>query len=332
MRKMILFFVLIFSLIILLIPGFIKRFVESRGEYKSMIEEEFNILYLDKENKKSFSIPLETLVFEIIKRNNNKDTHIETLKAKAVIYRTKILRTTKRYGIRKEEHPAYDICSDNSCCDLGLDSSNFLSNLSSNNNLNFIVMSIYSSNVKEAVEESSGEVILYKGELIHPYFTESAYIKTENSLYVLNEEIPYLLSVNSEIEKDSPYVDIENKISKEDFVKKIKEEYVYLDVSQLDISKDVYILSYTPSKRVFQMQVGNITISGDDFRELLGLNSSYITDIKTDKTNIYFYTNGMGHGMGFSEYGANQYAVNGREYTYLILMYYTGVDVVKLIP
>lgn len=50
--------------------------------------------------------------------------------------------------------------------------------------------------------------------------------------------------------------------------------------------------------------------------------------IKVSGSNVIFTTNGNGHGVGMSQYGANGYAKNGYKYDEILKHYYLGAEIV----
>ena len=61
---------------------------------------------------------------------------------------------------------------------------------------------------------------------------------------------------------------------------------------------------------------------------LLGLRSSDFT-VSESGSNIVFTTKGWGHGVGMSQYGANEMAKAGYNYSQILKHYYTGITIVK---
>ena len=76
------------------------------------------------------------------------------------------------------------------------------------------------------------------------------------------------------------------------------------------------------------MQLGNCIYTGTEIRRALGLSSAlfYVSFIDEDE-KILFTTNGYGHGVGMSQYGANGMAKEGKNYKEILNHYYTGTDV-----
>ena len=77
---------------------------------------------------------------------------------------------------------------------------------------------------------------------------------------------------------------------------------------------------------VHTVQAGNLSISGDDFRYLFNLPSAAFT-LKISGGNVTMTTTGEGHGVGFSQYGADTMAREGKTYKELLAFYYPGTIV-----
>jgi len=96
------------------------------------------------------------------------------------------------------------------------------------------------------------------------------------------------------------------------------------------ISGDVNleIKDYTGSGRVNTILINGVNIDGAKFRSLTGIKS---TNFRMERSgdNFTFYTVGYGHGVGMSQEGANQMAIEGKNYEEIIKHYYTGVEIVK---
>ncbi len=173
--------------------------------------------------------------------------------------------------------------------------------------------------VKEAVESTRGQVITYDGELITASFFSTSNGYTENSKDVWGGEYPYLQSVSSlwdeEVEgfleeQTIPVAEVEEKLG-----------------VQLNSDGTVgTILSYTEGKRIDQVRFKEKIITGKEIREKLGLRSADFT-WKQMGANVIVTTKGYGHGVGMSQYGANEMAKDGKKYQEIVQYYYQGVDI-----
>ena len=170
---------------------------------------------------------------------------------------------------------------------------------------------------------TKNQYITYDSEVIAAFFHANSGGKTEDVKYIWGEvEIPYLKSVAG-FEKD---LDEEIKIFKtEEFENLIKEKYDLYEYN----SGEVKVIDYTTSGRVNSVQLGDIKLKATDLRILLSLKSTNINIEATDEA-VTIKTNGYGHGIGMSQVGANQMALNGKKYDEIVKHYYTDVEIKRI--
>ena len=77
---------------------------------------------------------------------------------------------------------------------------------------------------------------------------------------------------------------------------------------------------------ILSLTVGNKTISGEEFRQLLELPSSNFTMQAADR-KIRFLCKGQGHGLGLSQYGGNVLAKEGKSYQEILRYYFPECEV-----
>ena len=177
----------------------------------------------------------------------------------------------------------------------------------------------YYNKIKKAVSATEGEFITYQGNYINAVYHSTSNGYTEDAVNVWKESYPYLKSVESSWDKNvSSY---ERTITK-DFQN-------LLDITGLtDEELEIKILSRDVNGRVQYVQIGDKIYTGIEFRNLLGLRSADF-DIEKNDNNIKITTRGYGHGVGMSQYGANEMAKAGYNYRQIINHYYTGVQIQK---
>ena len=108
-------------------------------------------------------------------------------------------------------------------------------------------------------------------------------------------------------------------------MEKIKSEYPDIEFGEINAS-GIKILSRSSGGRVEKIQIGNGVISGRNVREALSLPSAnFEIDISDDF--ITFTSNGSGHGVGMSQYGADGMAEKGYDYREILGHYYSGTQV-----
>ncbi len=182
------------------------------------------------------------------------------------------------------------------------------------------------SKVKKAVKATSGQVLLYDGNLASQalYFSSSAG-DTENAEDVFSNAYPYLVSVSSDDEPGATHQKEVSTMTITQFSKKIKKAFPELSFGKIKKS-NIKICSHTKGGRVATLQVGGQIISGGDFRDALNLFSTRLT-ITFKGKNITITTSGSGHGVGMSQYGANGMAKEGKGYKEILSHYYQGTTV-----
>ena len=85
------------------------------------------------------------------------------------------------------------------------------------------------------------------------------------------------------------------------------------------------ILKRSPSNYVTEIQVGDLLMSGREFRSTLDLRSSSFT-ITHDELGFHITTQGYGHGAGLSQYGADFMARQGSSYDEILAHYYADTE------
>lgn len=175
--------------------------------------------------------------------------------------------------------------------------------------------------VTEAVQATRGQIITYDGKLIDPSFFSTSNGYTENSEDYWSNAFPYLRSVESPWDKNSPEFLDEKVLSVVDFEQKLGIKLP----SDGSVGK---ILARTDGKRIETVEIGGKKFTGRDVRERLDLRS---TDFTWERSGnqIYVTTKGFGHGVGMSQYGANGMAKEGKNYSDIITHYYQGVKITE---
>lgn len=173
--------------------------------------------------------------------------------------------------------------------------------------------------VLNAVRSTAGQILTYKGEAITATFFSTSNGYTENSEDYWPGSIPYLRSVSSPWDKNSPKFNSQKVMSVNQFEAKLGVKIG----SGSTIGK---IVDRTEGKRVGKVDFNGKVLSGKDIREKLELRSSDFA-WKRKGDNIVISTKGFGHGVGMSQYGANGMAKEGKSYKEIVKHYYQGVEI-----
>ncbi len=235
----------------------------------------------------------------------------EALKAQAVAERT-FLRYQMESG--KPAHPQADICTDPGCC------SAYLSEEKARSNWGEQFPSL-NEKILSAVTATDGVLALYDGAPILAVFHSSSDASTAASGDVWTADLPYLRSVTTpETGQTVPNYYSVKTLSRDEFRAIFAAAY-----PQASFSGDwVTGRTENDSGRVETITIGGVTVTGSDVRALYGLRSASFT-VEVGSEEVTFSVTGYGHGVGMSQYGANELAKQGLTYEEILRHYYTDI-------
>lgn len=272
------------------------------------------------ESGKTEAVPFEDYVKGVVAGEMPSSFEMEALKAQAVAARTYSVSKLIRSGTGgNPDHPSAPVCDDTHC--QVYRSPEDLKKIKSAEWMN-----TGWPRIQEAVDSTSGQLMYYQESLVEqPLFHSSSGGKTENSEDVFVSALPYLRSVDSAYESAAPHHNEQVEIPLSEFKQKIKQAYPKNDPGSLN-SDTVKVLERSDGGRVASIQVGNLTLKGREIRELFGLRSANFT-ISVGDSTVLITTDGYGHGVGMSQWGANGMAQAGYDYINILKHYYTGIEV-----
>ncbi len=178
----------------------------------------------------------------------------------------------------------------------------------------------YYNKVSQAVSETAGQVITYEDQLIKPFYFSISNGFTENAEDYWSTAYPYLKSVNSEWDKTAPNYEVETEFTIQELRNKFNNNNLKQD--------SFVILNKTAGQNINEILVGDKVYSGREFREILGLRSADFK-IKFSNNKVIITTFGYGHGVGMSQYGANELAKQGKKYDDILKYYYQNVKITE---
>ncbi len=269
---------------------------------------------------KTETIPFEDYVKGVVAGEMPASFEMEALKAQAVAARTYSLsKLIRSGGAGNPDHPSAPVCDDTHC--QVYRSPSELKEIKSAEWMDAGWLKII-----EAVESTKGQLMYYQGALVEqPLFHSSSGGKTENSEDVFVSALPYLRSVDSPYEANAPHQNEQVEVSLSEFKQKVKQANPGKTLGAVN-SETVRVLERSAGGRVAAAQVGNLTLKGREIRDLFGLRSANFT-VSVKGSTVLFTTEGYGHGVGMSQYGANGMAQAGYTYIDILTHYYTGVEV-----
>lgn len=254
-------------------------------------------------------IPFENYIIGVVAGEMPISFDIEALKAQAVASRSYALVKMKQ-NITND----YDVV-DTISNQVYLDNDTLLNSWKDNYNENI-------NKIIDAVTSTSGEYMLYKGEVVNAFFFSTSTGKTENCVEVFGGDLPYLVSVESHWDEDvSPIYQHQKHLKLSDFLDRLGLEY------KDNISLE--IIDSTSTGRIKKLIINGKEFKGSDIVNMLSLKSSFFNITQKDN-DIYITTKGYGHGVGMSQYGALGMALEGYNYKDILKHYYSGVDLAKI--
>lgn len=239
---------------------------------------------------------------------------LEALKAQAVAARTYTLY--KMLVNPSSNHPDADVCTDSSCCKAYSSDQELQEKLGDS-------YEEYISKIKSAVNGTDGQCLVYDGEPILAVFHSSSSGKTVSSGEIWPSQLPYLVSVDTpETDDTVPNLTETVSFTFDEFKNTVSASYPEASFPE-DISGWITDIAESNSGRLSSVNIGGVTLTGSQVRSLFSLRSAAISFSVTD-SGIDITTNGYGHGVGMSQYGAQLMAKGGSTYDQILLSYYTG--------
>lgn len=298
-----------------------KVIITKEKGYETVDKTSPNISIYDVDKDKVIKMDIEEYLYGVLSSEMPSTFDIEALKAQAIAARTYVIY--KRDNNITSGHKNAVVCTNSAHCQA----------YSSYETLKKVkgedwIKSDYNK-VKEAVDDTKGQIVVYDGKPILPLYFSTSSGKTENSQDVFSSEYPYLVSVDSPYEEKSPKYKTIFKIKKATFIKNMKRYYPKLNLSLKNINNQVKILNRTSGGCVKTIQVGNIKLRGTELRKALNLNSANFT-IRYSGDTMEFIVKGYGHGVGLSQWGAQGMAEKGYKYYDILLHYYKNTDIKDL--
>jgi len=277
-------------------------------------DDDIPIRVLLKDQQKVVTMPLEKYVRGVVAAEMPVTFEKEALKAQAMAARTYVVRRLASGGTKDDE---YDVSDDHT------ESQAFSTDEKLQKRWGMIEYAKNLSKINEAVNETKGQVLFYDGKPIEALFFSTSSGKTENSEDYWDKSLPYLRSVDSPWDEQSDKYTAQTTMTLHDMRAKLG---VTAALTASNLNAVLQPMEKSASEHIKKIRVGDQTFSGREFREKLGLRSTWFT-WKANGDSITFYTRGFGHGVGLSQYGANGMAKDGKEADEIVKHYYKGIEI-----
>lgn len=175
--------------------------------------------------------------------------------------------------------------------------------------------------VAGAVRATRGEIMLYNNKPINAVYYSTCGGRTASAREAWGKEVPYLQSVECTFCRESKNYDT-------------RQTFKYGEISS-DLAKSigqqpaVKILERAPSGRVKKISLNRQVYSGEEFRKMLKLPSTWIS-VEAHSEELIINSHGYGHGVGMCQYGANGMASAGYDYRQILHKYYQKIELYKI--
>ena len=320
--KRIIFYIVFVIFLIFTMPILFTNQFETKEVLSSDIENEkfdygdYSIIkLLHVEDGSVEEIDLDTYLYGVVASEMPASFDIEALKAQAVVARTYTI-----YQIRNgSKHENANICDSAACCQAWISKENRFARWEEN------MQEEYWSKIVNAVNSTKGKIIFYNNEPINALFHSNSGGKTELAINVWGGNFPYFQTVETSGEDAYTSYNSEIKISKDELIKIMLENYPEF---KIDFEKEdsIKIIELTEGDRIEKIKIGNTQISGVEARKIFGLKSAKF-NFEITENYIEFNVIGYGHGVGLSQCGSDLLAKSGKKFDEIIKYYYKDVAI-----
>ena len=263
------------------------------------------------------SMALDQYLRGVVRGEMPASFELEALKAQAAAERTYVYYQLA--AGRKEAHPDADVCTDPGCCSAWLSEEAAREKWGED-------FDGWESRIEEAVAATDGQTALYDGQPILAVFHSSSAGKTAEAGDVWSGDVPYLRSVDSPEGEET----VPNYYSAAEFTAAEAKALLAQAHPELTFSggpdKWFGAVEKDESGRVGTVEVCGAPLRGVEVRRIFSLRSACFTiDAAADR--VTFRVTGYGHGVGMSQYGANELARQGKTWQEILMWYYADITV-----
>lgn len=263
------------------------------------------------------SMALDQYLRGVVRGEMPASFELEALKAQAAAERTYVYYQLA--AGRKEAHPDADVCTDPGCCSAWLSEEAAREKWGED-------FDGWESRIEEAVAATDGQTALYDGQPILAVFHSSSAGKTAEAGDVWSGDVPYLRSVDSPEGEET----VPNYYSAAEFTAAEAKTLLAQAHPELTFSggpdKWFGAAERDDSGRVSTVEVCGAPLRGVEVRRIFSLRSACFT-IDAAAEKVTFRVTGYGHGVGMSQYGANELARQGKTWQEILMWYYADITV-----
>jgi stage II sporulation protein D len=326
MRKYILGGLIAILFIIIIIPLFTLLLLELNYTEVEIEKMGKAINVFNYQTQKLMKMDFEEYIVGVVAAEMPASFDKEALKAQAVAARTYAYkRLIEPDATIKQYHPEADVITSPAICQAWSSDAELREKWG---RLDYLK---YKKKIVEAVEETRGQILVHKDQLIDPvYHASCGGIKTEDSGDVWKYSFPYLQSVECSGHEDKHIHDTKTiPIRNIDVALNSNLEAIPVARLQTNTTNYIQVVEKTSTGRIKTLNINGKKISGTEVRTKLGLKSTWFT-WEVNGNNITFSTRGYGHAVGMCQYGADGFAKQGKNYEQILKHFYRGVSIRKI--
>lgn len=302
-----------FLVILILLPYIVAVFVnggdvEVKGKGKEPVVQVKKML--GKGREITVEVPWEEYFIGVLAKEMPETYEEESLKAQAVLIRTNLYQ--KLEG--KEEKVVED---------------EYLNVKDLEKKWSIKKFEKFYNKLKKAMNDTGNQVLYYNDTYAMVPFHQSSNGKTRSAQEVLgNGDVPYLMLRECPKDKEAEdQMHVYNMEFKE-IQEKCRPFLVAVDKKNADKIlefSDFEIQAYDSAGYVSKMRIGDTVCTGEQFREALSLASSAFSIQEADG-GLRITTMGKGHGLGMSQWTANELAKEGKQYEEILQIFFEGTN------
>lgn len=317
----VLFFLLLLPYTCSVLSGVVQ---EDAVETISMSKQDSYVLW-ERDNG-VWQIPLEEFLVGALAANMPEEYRDETLKAQAVILRSICMREIEDSGTLKKSDSQLECLEEEARRILW--GEDFEEN---------------ETRFREAVNATDKIVLTFDGEVVSPPYFRLSAGKTRSMAEILGmddgaasagggqeqESVgavwgQWCRSVECPHDLEAEEFLQETRLDRDEFIKKLAAEGMVLPKSGAKI-----VLTRDSAGYVLFVRCEDDRMEGERFRKLFELASSCFY-LKEEDGKIILQTKGIGHGLGFDQYGADLLAAEGKDYIEILDIFFSGLSLEKM--
>jgi len=245
-------------------------------------------------------IPLEIYLLDKLARSINTDYHLEALKAQAVLLRTALLEELWEIegsvrGTLKIADPEYG-------------------------------RGILTQDIIMAVTSTKGIILTYNDKPAKvAYFAVSNGRTRDGGEAFGQGNQPYFQAVDCNRDFLAESFTSQKTMSRSEFISAVEKAASItladdFGINDMRINRD---LSGYVTEITFEASPDPVTLSGEECRVIWGLSSSSFS-IEENRNRIVFSVRGVGHGLGMSQFAANEMAKSDKDYLAILEYFFSG--------